>query len=634
MLQVETEVSEIAAIQPLRLDQILPPSDDESNKQGESHLDGAPTFDATPHWDILNVSIGGGTRIRIKNPALRAYFFFSSDLEIVSSNLLENPGDSEDLKAVKALRSVFDVLSFVSSITELREVTVEELVQYPGLGLDVIINFAKTIEAAVEAQAGESIEAFKKGIFNFNELSSALNVTGVYIVFNEGGTKMCFKTRSAKIRQTMFGTYIEVAGMLTNHNGKDLIQSQHTLKISQFSGKKTSAEIGVYSLENNPKIKADLIERGKKYVELVSQPSYCQYSGTFLRRSYWANRSFKGVGRIMVDGASMRRVDTNYDLYFGIDRYAGNDTEGKNVITEVTDEILMTTPPYVYGFSFVSKVWGEIQIDKIGDIEFRTDSYDKLVLDPEIKKTIFALVDTDYRENADLINGKGGGCIFLLEGNPGVGKTLTAEAIAERLHRPLYMVTVGELGTDVESLEENLRIILDTAANWNAVLLIDEADIFLEARTDLDIERNAMVGVFLRLLEYYEGILFLTSNRASNIDPAFFSRISMAIHYGDLAAGDRHKIWKTLLANSGIPTNFADILYGHKLNGRQIKNCIRNANALAKSDKRHVQTEDFMTVINTALKFDNWLALKRHEAKRAAMGFFERICDTVKGIFK
>jgi SpoVK/Ycf46/Vps4 family AAA+-type ATPase len=55
-------------------------------------------------------------------------------------------------------------------------------------------------------------------------------------------------------------------------------------------------------------------------------------------------------------------------------------------------------------------------------------------------------------------------------------------------------------------------------------MLIDEADIFLEKRSTEDIERNAVVGTFLRLLEYYDGVLFLTTNRVHNFDEAFYSR--------------------------------------------------------------------------------------------------------------
>ncbi|KAJ7705121.1 P-loop containing nucleoside triphosphate hydrolase protein, partial [Mycena olivaceomarginata] len=130
---------------------------------------------------------------------------------------------------------------------------------------------------------------------------------------------------------------------------------------------------------------------------------------------------------------------------------------------------------------------------------------------------------------------------------PGVGKTLTAECIAECTRRPLYVVSSGDLGTSASNLEHELTRILDLAHTWRAVLLIDEADVFLEKRTLTDVHRNALVSVFLRLLEYYEGILFLTTNRVNTFDPAFQSRIHMALKYENLEAQARKRLWKDFL---------------------------------------------------------------------------------------
>lgn len=101
----------------------------------------------------------------------------------------------------------------------------------------------------------------------------------------------------------------------------------------------------------------------------------------------------------------------------------------------------------------------------------------------------------------------------VLHGPPGTGKTLTAEGISELLKCPLYMVSVGELGTDSRFLEAELQKILDICHAWGAILLLDEADVFLEKRTMNDVHRNALVSIFLRQLEYFQGILFLTTNR-------------------------------------------------------------------------------------------------------------------------
>ncbi|KAJ7099777.1 hypothetical protein C8R44DRAFT_642185 [Mycena epipterygia] len=62
----------------------------------------------------------------------------------------------------------------------------------------------------------------------------------------------------------------------------------------------------------------------------------------------------------------------------------------------------------------------------------------------------------------------------------------------------------------------------------DAAVLIDEADVFLEERGTASIERNAMVAVFLRQLEYFQRVLFLTTNRVKQFNPAFQSRIHLS----------------------------------------------------------------------------------------------------------
>jgi hypothetical protein len=50
--------------------------------------------------------------------------------------------------------------------------------------------------------------------------------------------------------------------------------------------------------------------------------------------------------------------------------------------------------------------------------------------------------------------------------------------------------------------------------------------------------------VFLRELEYYQGILFLTTNRVGKFDDAFVSRIHVVLHYPGLTKDDRWAIWE------------------------------------------------------------------------------------------
>jgi hypothetical protein len=86
---------------------------------------------------------------------------------------------------------------------------------------------------------------------------------------------------------------------------------------------------------------------------------------------------------------------------------------------------------------------------------------------------------------------------------------------------------------------------LKLATLWNAVLLLDEAEVCLEARNVGQLERNALFSVFLRALEYYQGLLFLTTSRIGTFDEALISRIHMILHYPDFEDTQRQTIWQT-----------------------------------------------------------------------------------------
>ncbi|KAF5861370.1 hypothetical protein ETB97_000333 [Aspergillus alliaceus] len=285
---------------------------------------------------------------------------------------------------------------------------------------------------------------------------------------------------------------------------------------------------------------------------------------------------------------------------------------------DFTEEELLIASPVVLGFAFSEKLWLEFSISGISDIDWNEDAFDSLVLPDNQKSIVKALVESHTfcaaQNIDDVIQGKGKGLVAVLHGPPGTGKTLTAEGIAELLKRPLYMVSAGELGTDSRTLEAELNKILDIAHSWGAVLLLDEADIFLEKRTIQDIHRNALVSIFLRLLEYFQGILFLTTNRVETFDDAFQSRIHVALRYGDLTTKAKRSVWKMFLgkvqAMDGVQTaTFTekdyDALARHNLNGRQIKNSVRTAQALAVNEKTPLSMEHIKKVLEVAKTFDH-----------------------------
>lgn len=170
---------------------------------------------------------------------------------------------------------------------------------------------------------------------------------------------------------------------------------------------------------------------------------------------------------------------------------------------------------------------------------------DKLVL-PPTHRDLLDVLTTDLGAFVnDFIEGKSAGNVILCKGIPGVGKTLTAEVYAELIERPLYSIHSGSLGTTAEAIQKNLSIIFKRSSRWNCVLLLDEADVFVVQRGN-NIEQNAIVAEFLRTLEYVTGLLFMTSNRASDIDEAIISRCAAIIDYAPPSPADAAAIWRVM----------------------------------------------------------------------------------------
>lgn len=193
-------------------------------------------------------------------------------------------------------------------------------------------------------------------------------------------------------------------------------------------------------------------------------------------------------------------------------------------------------------------------------------------------------------------------------GPPGVGKTYTAEAVAERSRVPLYGLSAGTLGTKPEQVEAALDRALELCRLWNAMLLLDEADVFLSARTDADLARNELVSVFLTRLEYYQGICFLTTNRAASLDHAFQSRVDLFLPYRDLEPAARRRVWDNFVRRAGGEERFEvdgaglDELARVPLNGREIKNLIKSANLLTLKGGEKITKERLQMLADNRLQ--------------------------------
>lgn len=238
--------------------------------------------------------------------------------------------------------------------------------------------------------------------------------------------------------------------------------------------------------------------------------------------------------------------------------------------------------PFIRVFSLDTKSYVFADVDDVIPYEFDTQAMERLHLPMDMLGVLEKVFHTPVEGLfGDLIQGKHGGVVVLACGNPGVGKTLTAEVYAETTQRSLYVLELGELGTTAAQLEEKLQRVFDRVTRWNAVLQFDECEIFLATRGN-DLERSAIVGIFLRLLDYYRGILFLTTNRAEALDHAVRSRVMLRLDYPDLDLPTRAAIWRDMFASAGmrLDGDAYEELAHNAINGRQIRNLTRLAKIL------------------------------------------------------
>lgn len=262
-------------------------------------------------------------------------------------------------------------------------------------------------------------------------------------------------------------------------------------------------------------------------------------------------------------------------------RKSGDDAGG-----DEDNVINLPLHPYVKVFDLVKHQHIKIHVDCLTEYVYDDTLISKLVLPNSKKDLISMLIEGADMAMEDIVKGKTGGIIVICTGPPGVGKTLSAEVFSEQVKRPLYCVQCSQLGVRAEKLEEELQLVLNRAQRWRAILLIDEADVYVYSRGN-DINQNAIVGVFLRVLEYYKGVLFMTSNRDTVIDDAIMSRATAWIRYELPDKDNLAQIWRTLAEQYRVALNEETI--GRLINcpklgvvsGRSVKNLLKLSRLLS-----------------------------------------------------
>jgi hypothetical protein len=414
-----------------------------------------------------------------------------------------------------------------------------------------------------------SQDMMSKGVMTFEYLWTIFQPGGL-VYTRQDGQETALKLVSAKygIDTTSGSPVLWVSGKFVDFDGTRFGTNKVNIKVAQFSGTRKINQLAAFPLEfhaDKDELWQRLLDRGSK-VEALAGSHYKNYHGVGWKLNAFGGKDkFNVKGRVVIDTFGWNRFEPNYAIFVTpmtakepraprmlgedfFDEAAENISDDEDDLADdgmpldghfadeddavkrpaLTTEQKLICSPLVRGYSLKTKMWLNFFVNSVHEITWNTGAFDRLVLPSQQKELILGFTESqkDYKEAFDdVIEGKGRGMILLLTGPPGmytlstysntmvntclgVGKTLTAESVAEEMKVPLYMMSAGDLGLDPRTVESALKDILEMCTKWNAILLLDEADVFLEQRSLHELERNKLVSIFLRVLEYYEGKSF------------------------------------------------------------------------------------------------------------------------------
>ncbi|KAK6374732.1 hypothetical protein LTR64_002846 [Lithohypha guttulata] len=425
------------------------------------------------------------------------------------------------------------------------------------------------------------------------------------------GQLRCLQYNVGEEKKTEQGVeYFELQCQYLDFDGKVFGTVTERLPIERFHGARPITTLDIYPLYFHPtpnKIMQSLIERGRNFMSLMGS-HHRIYDGVAFRRVKDGLVRKSVQSKIMIDTDQFRKMIPSYariiikkteeGFFSDFITTQQRVMDGETDLANLPEDKLVLCPPTVLGFSLNDKFWGEYAVDHIQGIEPSSALFDHLSIPIRMKNTIRSLTRghlgplKDAKREISRLFGFATVHADDSSGPPGVGKTLTAEALSEYHRRPLYSVSAGELSSDAGELDPQLTDIFRVACAWNAILLIDEADVFLQRRAELTLERNRLVAVFLRKLEHFDGILILTTNLVDHFDSAILDRMHLQMQYHPLDKAARKEVvigfLTSLCGEDGLSNFGADYLDRFacmNVNGRQIKNTVSIAYTLSMEDE-------------------------------------------------
>ncbi|KAI9692396.1 MAG: hypothetical protein M1822_006627 [Bathelium mastoideum] len=491
--------------------------------------------------------------------------------------------------------------------------------------LNILLDFMETDMGLEKKRCDTQV---KKEQVDYLRLWTIYRPGDLQIAYEKGHAWLLRCVKTAYEESQSAGKWMEVHCTYTDYDGTHVGEAQHIFKIYQKKAFASENPANIKDLPVYPRrfvveqegLEERLTERGKRSLTLRGI-HVCAYEGlaAYIKEPpldwwHWNMLEFETIwwpytesGRVVIDRKTFQE---------------DNQLAQVAIRPDTVDPELMLYPPFVYGYSLSRKEWCRFYVPQISDVEWNSNSFDKLILQESQKTLLRALVSSHaFPPNPrDQTQQKGKGLVVLLHGSPGSGKTLTAECSAELTHKALLSTSMAELNKENRAwyFEYRLAQVLQYATIWQAVVLLDEADVFLEARKDDSSdasERNALVAVFLKHLEYFSGIVFLTTNRIHVFDAAMKSRVHLALGYKPPEREMRRAIWRQTLLSLPAENIKMDVddaiesLIDENLNGREITNAIHTARTLARYEESPLMLKHIETVFGVKNDFE--VSLKR-----------------------
>jgi SpoVK/Ycf46/Vps4 family AAA+-type ATPase len=233
-----------------------------------------------------------------------------------------------------------------------------------------------------------------------------------------------------------------------------------------------------------------------------------------------------------------------------------------------------------------------------------TLEWDDVILPDEVLAPVFEFLNyaahrqkifDDWGFERKLPYGRGLSALFA--GPPGTGKTMICSLLAKELGLELYRIDLSQVVNKyIGETEKNLGRVFDEAARGQVMLLFDEADSLFAKRTEVksshDRYANLEVNYLLQRMESHDGVVVMTTNSETAIDPAFRRRIRFRIRFPAPDETQRLALWQGMMpveAHVAPDLDLRVVAQKFPLAGGNIMNALVRAATAAQADGGPIQ---------------------------------------------